>query len=307
MRSVRHFPILLPCVALSFIGCVPSGKFHDMEKQAHLSDSLYTQSMRTLKGCQDDNIRLGKEKSTLQEHNKEMSQQVTAANEVNGQLRKQMEQLSAVSSAQAESIKRSLDNMGANDSYMIALHSAITYRDSVNLALLFILKQTIGGYGEQNVSIKLEKGAVHVDLSDSLLFGSDSAGYTVSEKATQVLGHLARALTNAPDVEFTVEGQVDSLNAPADSVHDNWDLALRRASAVVRILQNDQVSPTRMTAAGTTSLPVEHRTRILFTPKTELLSQLLEHGPGGQSAAPPPPAPAGQSAAPPAAPAANSY
>lgn len=273
---------------MSFIACVSSGKFKAMQQQAHLSDSLYTQSMRTLKGCQDDNSRLSKEKSTLTEQNKDMTQQVTAANEINVQLRKQMEQLSAVSSAQAESIKRSLDNMGARDSYMIALHSAITYRDSVNLAMLLYLKQAIGGYGEQNVSIKLEKGALSVDLSDSLLFNGDSAGYTVSEKATPVLSRLARALNDQPDVEFMVQGRVDSLIQPTDSIRDNWDLALKRAAAIARILQSDQVSPTRMTAAGkfapvpmnngdTTANPASHSTRILILPQMDRLLQLLEH------------------------------
>lgn len=276
-----------------------------MQRQAHLSDSLYTQSMRTLKNCQDDNTRLTKEKSTLQEQNRDMTQQVTAANEFNGQLRKQMEQLSAVSSAQAESIKRSLDNMGANDNYMIALHSAITARDSANLATLFNLKQSIGGYGDQDVTIRSENGAVHVDLSDSLLFNDDSAGYVVGDKGKQVLNRLARVLNDAPDIECMVEARADSLSAPADSTHDNWDLAIRRATAIVRVLQNARVSPDRMTAAGSTSLPVDHRTRILFLPKMDTLTQLLERGPGAHGSVPP--SPAGQSTPPSPAPATNPY
>jgi chemotaxis protein MotB len=286
MRFVFCYPAFYAAVALTCVGCVPAGKFKAMERQAHLSDSLYTQSMRTLNGCQDDNSQLTKQKSTLQQRDKDLSQQLTATNEVNGQLRKQLQDLSAVSTAQAESIKRSLDNMGANDSYMIALHSALSSRDSMNVAVVLNLKQALGGYGEQDVDIKLEKGAVHVDLSDSLLFNGDSTGYTVSDKAKTVLGRLARALNDQPDVEFMVEGRCDTLAQPTDCVLDNWDIGVKRATAIVRILQNDRVSPARMTAAGksewipmtpgdTTARPAYHPTRILILPQMDRLLQLL--------------------------------
>jgi chemotaxis protein MotB len=334
MRSVNCNLLLTAASALIFASCVSSGKFHAMVRQAHLSDSLYTQSMRTLNACQEENKQLASQKSTLQEQNRDMTQQVTAANEVNGQLRKQMEQLAAVSSAQAESIKRSLDNMGAKDNYMIALHSAITSRDSVNIAVLFQLKQAIGGYGEPSVIIKLEKGSVHVDLSDSLLFNGDSTAYTVSEKAKQVLGRMARVLNGQSDIDVIVESRIDSGMLPSagttdssmflqrtapDSTMflqpgapdssmlpqrtapDNWDLSLHRATAVVRIFQNDyHLAPARMTAAGsfgsfaspsadTTQMPSANRwTRVTILPRIDRLTQLLEHGPG--QAPPPPPA-----------------
>ncbi|HVS97885.1 MAG TPA: OmpA family protein [Puia sp.] len=297
MRSVY---LLFIAAAFSFVACVSAGRFKAAQRQASLSDSLYNQSMRTLKSCQDDNSRLSGEKSTLQQQNKDMTQQLSAAAEVNTQLRKQLQDLSAVSSAQAESIRRSLDNMGARDSYMIALHSAIAYRDSVNLVVLFELKQSIGGYGEKDVAIRLEKGAVHVDLSDSLLFNGDSAGYAVSDKAKPVLGRLARALNDEPEVDLMVEGHVDSLPPHTDSLPDNWDLGIKRAAAVVRVLQDDRVSPNRMTAAArnewsavaaadSTSGPARPSTRILIVPKTDRLMQVLEHG---QQTTPPPAAPA---------------
>lgn len=289
MRFVFRYPAFCAAAALTCIGCVPSGKFKAMESHAHLSDSLYTQSMRTLKGCQDDNSRLTKQQSALAQRDKDITQQLTSANEVNGQLRKQLQDLSAVSSAQAESIKRSLDNMGAKDSYMIALHSALTYRDSVNLAVLLNLKQALGGFGEQDVDVKLEKGAVRVDLSDSLLFNGDSTGYVVSDKAKTVLGRLARALNDQPGVEFMVEGRCDILPQPGDCILDSWDLGVKRATSIVRILQNDRVSPGRMTAAGKSDyLPAplsdttgaRPATRILILPQMDRLLQLLERRAG---------------------------
>jgi len=298
MRSVFIYPGFSAIAALTLIGCVSSGKFKAMERQARLSDSLYTQSMRTLKTCQDANNALALEKSTLQEQNKSMTLQVTASGEVVAQLRKQLQDLSAVSSAQAESIKRSLDNMGANDAYMMQLHAALSSRDSMNLAMLMYLKQALGGFAEQDVSVKLENGVVDVDISDSLLFNGDSTGYTVGDKAKTVIGRLARAMNDQPDVQVMVEGRWDSLGRPPEGVQDGWDLSVRRATAVVRLLQNDgQVAAMRMTAAGRAEfLPVaegdstrpatgNHYTHVIILPQTERLMQLLDRGRGQKAPA----------------------
>ena len=91
-----------------------------------------------------------------------------------------------------------MDNMGARDNYMIALHSAVSSRDSLNLAVLFNLKQAIGGYGQQDVDIKLEKGAVHVDLSDRLLFNGDSSSYAGQRQSKTVLGRTPQRPCNDP-------------------------------------------------------------------------------------------------------------
>src|SRR5207244_3011993 len=85
----------------------------------------------------------------------------------------------------------------------------------------------------------------------SLLFNSDSNSYTVGAKAKAVLGRIARALNDEPDIEIMVEGHTDSVAYPQDILLDNWDLSVKRATSLVRILQQDyNVSPVRMTAAG---------------------------------------------------------
>src|SRR5579872_7317774 len=105
MRSAYYF-----AVTLLFASCVSTGKFKAMEQQANLNDSLYNQSMRTLKACQDANTALVRQKADLQDKTNDMDQQLTATKENNTQLRKQLQDMSAISTAQAESIKRSIDN-----------------------------------------------------------------------------------------------------------------------------------------------------------------------------------------------------
>jgi chemotaxis protein MotB len=300
---------------VSFAGCVSTGKFKDMQQQAQKNDSLYTWAMHTLKTCQGDNDNLNKQKSSLQNQLNSTNSLLTASNENITQLRRQLQDLSAISNAQAESIKNSLDNMSAKDTYLRELRSALMHRDSFNLAVLMNLKMALGSFGSQGVNIRLEKGVVSVDLSDSLLFSNDSNSYALTSKAKSVLGRLARVFGDQPDLEFVVEGHTDSVHADnvltdslhTDSLHmdslhvyslpftpgvgpDNWDLSVKRATAVVRILQNQyNIAPVRMTAAGR-STP-DRSTRIVITPQLAPLLRVLEHKQGQDApAAPTPPA-----------------
>lgn len=310
MRPAYFYLIIFSSAAIS---CVSTGKFKAMQQQAHEYDSLYTWSQHTLKSCQDANNDLTKQKSSLQSQANEMNGQLTAANENNTQLRKQLQDLSAITSVQAESIKKSLDNMGAKDIYIRELQSAVSRRDSENLVVVMNLKATLGGFGEQDVNIKIDKGIVCVDLSDKILFDSDSNSYKVNDKAKAVLGRLARVLNDQPDIMIMVEGHTDSISYPQDILPDNWDLSVKRATTVVRILQNDyHISPVRMTAAGrseyvtvdTNDTPegraANRRTRVVILPQLDPLLKLLERRQGHEDAPTPTPAPVPTSAPTPA-------
>jgi len=260
-----------------------------MEQHAKQSDSLYTWSQHSLKDCQDANTSLVKQKITLQDQTNDMSLQLTATKENNTQLRKQLQALSAISSAQAESIQKSLDNIGAKDTYIRNLQSAVSHRDSINLAVLMELKSMLGGFGE-DVKIKVEKGEVYLDLSDKLLFNSDSNSYNIGEKAKGILSRLARVITDQPNIDVLVEGHTDSVYFLQDPLVDNWDLSVKRATSVVRSLQNDyNISPLRMTAAGRGEYGIiagndtpegraaNRRTRVVIIPHAEQLEKLLDH------------------------------
>ncbi|HWK07926.1 MAG TPA: OmpA family protein [Puia sp.] len=293
MRPVYFYFVIL---SFSVLSCVSAGKFKAVQQEAQKNDSLYIWSQRTLKTCQDANDDLNKQKSSLKNEANELNLELTASKENNTQLRKQLQSLSALSSAQAESIKKSMDNMGATDIYLRNLQSALKHRDSVNLVVIMDLKASLGSFGDQDVKIKIEKGIVYVDLSDTLLFSSDSNSYTVSGKAKAVLGRLARVLNDQPDIELMVEGHTDSISYPQDILLDNWDLSAKRATSLVRILQNDyNISPVRMTAAGRSEyitvsgndIPegraANRRTRIVILPQLDQLLRLLERRRGQEA------------------------
>jgi chemotaxis protein MotB len=301
MRSVYSHHFLFLFVVFPFVGCVSSGKFSAMQQQAQKSDSLYAWSMRTLKACQDSNDTLRKQKTAIASDANMLDMQLTASKENNTLLRKQLQELSALSTSQAESIKRSLDNIGAKDAYIMDLRAAISRRDSTNLVVLMDLKATMGA--QPGVNITLDKGTLYVDLSDSLLFSADSNSFVLNAKAKNVLGRLARVMRDQPDIGFAVEGHTDSIAPAPDAAFDNWDISVMRATAIVRLLQKDyNIAPTRMTAMGRSEYiavapndtpegrSANRRTRVIILPQTDRLNVLLSHKEGEGALSAPAPA-----------------
>src|SRR5690606_40613925 len=81
-----------------------------------------------------------------------------------------LKDLSVISSSQAESINKSLESISSKDAYIRDLQSAISRKDSLNMALVLNLKGAIGNLDDEDINIKVDKGVVYIDISDKLLF-----------------------------------------------------------------------------------------------------------------------------------------
>jgi chemotaxis protein MotB len=198
--------------------------------------------------------------------------------------------MSVVTGAQAESIKKSLDNIGSKDLYIQGLQSSMARKDSINMNLVMNLKGVLGDLNDEDVNVKVDKGVVYVDISDKLLFKSGS--FNITDKAKSVLGKVAKVLAAQPSIEFMVEGHTDSkqLLDNGSVLEDNWDLSVKRATTVVRILQDTYgLDPKRMTAAGrgeyaplvgndnAENRAKNRRTRIVILPQLDQFFKLLEN------------------------------
>ena len=127
-----------------------------------------------------------------------------------------------------------------------------------------------------------------INVSDELLFRSGSA--RVSRDAYPLLQKLADVINSEPSMEVMVEGHTDSQTVVEDSyLIDNWDLSVRRAAAIVRLLQDRfDVDPAKLIAAGRSSYHplVENnsaenraknrRTRIVILPNLDKFLALLD-------------------------------
>lgn len=274
-----------------FLSCVSSKKFKSAQAAAQARyDSLmreYDGVRGALKVCNDSTAAMATQRSAQQGQIDNLNNQVAALKANNTQALKQLQDLSVISASQAESIKKSLDNIGAKDVYIMDLQKEMARKDSLNMALVMNLKGAIGNMSDQDINIKVDKGVVFIDISDKLLFKSGK--YDITDRAMVVLGKVATVLKNQPDIEFMVEGHTDNVPYKRPPLMDNWDLSVKRATSVIRVLQNKYgLPPAHMTAAGRSEYvdvasndtpegrAANRRTRIVILPQLDQFFKLLE-------------------------------
>jgi len=245
--------------------------------------------------CSTEKATLAREKAALEREialqnvrMKDLDEQIAFLKANNNQALQQLQDLSVISSSQAESIRKSMENIGAKDNYIQTLQQQMARKDSLNMALVMNLKGAIGNMDDEDINIKVDKGVVYIDISDKLLFTSGK--YDVTSNAKAVLGKVALVLKNQPDIEFMVEGHTDNVPLRGGGLLlDNWDLSVKRATAVVRLLEKQYgLDPARMAAAGRGEYkPIadnstkdgrasNRRTRIVILPQLDQFFQLLE-------------------------------
>ena len=274
--------------ALLFSSCV-SKKILQAEQFRYVQ--LQTEHLalqEALKSCDNTNNENLRKRAVLEAEIESLKKQIGFLKDNNNQALKQLENLSVISGSQAESIKKSLENIGSKDAYIQGLQSALNRKDSLNLALVTNLKGAIGNMDDKDINIKVDKGVVYVDISDKVLFKTGS--FDLSDRAKTVLGKVALVLKNQPDIEFMVEGHTDNVALNGNKeLQDNWDLSVKRATTIVRMFQKQYgMEPSKMVAAGRSEYqPIadnstedgrsqNRRTRIVILPQLDQFFKLLE-------------------------------
>lgn len=198
-----------------------------------------------------------------------------------------MGDMATLSKKEAENLERSLVKISEKDKHIRSLQEAINRKDSVTFALVTSIKGALGNLDDQDIQIKVEKGAVFVSISDKFLFKSGS--YRLNSSAMNVISKVAKILEAKPDFEVMIEGHTDNVSYRKGDLEDNWDLSTKRATSIVRVLQNDfKIDPARMTAAGRAEyVPISEnktaegraanrRTRIIILPKLDQFYGMIE-------------------------------
>ena len=277
---MKYNYILLVLILLS--SCVSQKKYAELEATNQKNLNLLNSATVKLNSCLD-------EKATAEANFKALEEQVAFLKANNQDLINNMGNLTTLSQKGAENLERSLESLKEKDLVIRTMQDAVTRRDSVTLALVTSLKGAFIDVSDNDIEINVEKGVVFISISDKLLFNSGS--YYVSDRAKEVLGKVAQVVLDKPEIEFMVEGHTDNVPIQNDVLQDNWDLSVKRATSVVRVLQNDfNVPPERMTAAGRSYyIPVadnetaegkakNRRTRIVVLPKLDQFYDLIEQG-----------------------------
>lgn len=171
---------------------------------------------------------------------------------------------------------------------LIELEEILFRKDSIVSALKEKISKALMGFENDGLSVTRKEGKVYVSLEEKLLFESGSA--EIGQNGISALKKLAKVLEENPDIHIMIEGHTDDLAyIPDDKIKDNWDLSVKRATTIVRILiNNSKIDPKRLTAAGRSKyVPIDpaktpearaknRRTEIILTPDLSELFNLVE-------------------------------
>ena len=170
------------------------------------------------------------------------------------------------------------------------LATATTLKDSINLAISYNLKKRMASddfSDNDDIKVDINKTVVMISVADNLLF--NTASYRVNKRAYPLLKKLAEVANSEPSMDVMIEGHTDSKTISTPIIKDNWDLSVKRSTAIVRLLQNKyNVDPSRLIASGRSSyVPLtandskesrarNRRTNIIILPNLNKFFALLE-------------------------------
>jgi len=244
-------------------------KYADLNKS--YTDAL--KKFRNSSGNDADNKEL---LSFLQKLQEELQAREDALHQAEDELFKQQKELAT-----------SKDKMNAQNARLLELEEALQQKDKALLALRKSINDALTGFSSDELSVHMKDGKVYVSLEEKLLFRSGS--YDVNTQGADALKKIARVLEDNKNVEIIVEGHTDKIPFKSGVLLDNWDLSVKRATSVVRImLENSKIDPSLISASGRSanlplkngsdaaSLQANRRTEVILTPKIDQILNLLE-------------------------------
>ena len=269
---MRKVLLIMTLAAMTLTSCGTKKKIADLEaKNKKIQDLLNTTTVKL---------------NTCLTEKDDLANQVDFLKKNNSDLINNMGNLTTLTAKGAENLEKSLESLKEKDLKINRLQDALTKKDSVTLALVTSLKREVG-IDDPDININVEKGVVMISIADNLLFKSGS--YEVSDKAKGVLAKVAKVINSKPDFECMVEGHTDNVPIKNAILLDNWDLSVKRATSIVRVLHKDLgVSPKQLIPAGRSSyIPLvdndtpanrakNRRTRIIIMPKIDQFYDMLE-------------------------------
>jgi chemotaxis protein MotB len=254
--------------------CVSKKKYVALEDNLSQTQSALT---KTQVEKEELEVKMAKIEARVEEYNAK----INSLKDLNDSQLTSVDDIAVMSNNTKQKMRKTLENVDP-----AKLAGAKTLQDSMNLAVSYNLKKSISDDNE-DVDVSIDKTVVMINISDELLF--NTASYRVSNKADKILGKLAQVINSEPSMEVMVEGHTDSRTINTPMFADNWDLSVKRATSIVRKLQDEfDVNPKQMIAAGRSSyLPLvennskenmakNRRTKIVILPNLDKFFALLD-------------------------------
>ena len=270
---MKKIIVAITIASIVLTSCGTKKKIAALETQNKECQDLLNTASTKLNLCLSEKELLSKENNYLKQNNSDLINNT--------------KEITVLSTQGAQNLEKSLESIKEKDLKITRLQDALTKKDSMTLALVTSLKSSVG-ISDPDIEINVEKGVVFISIADKLLFKSGS--YVVSEKAKEVLAKVAKVINSRPTFECMVEGHTDNLPYSSNSVLlDNWDLSVKRSTAIIRVLTTDLgVKPSQLIAAGRSQyIPLvdnnsadnrakNRRTRIVVLPKIDEFYEMIE-------------------------------
>ncbi|WP_432410107.1 OmpA/MotB family protein [Rasiella sp. SM2506] len=275
---------LLFITGLLLTSCVPNKKY--MESQSNLQ-KVTKEAEKCNRTLANETTRFESTMRLREEQLNNLKTQLSDAKAIRDQQFTQVGDLTVLSKTANDNIKETLSQLEKKDTYIQYLNAARSKADSINLALAVNLKSVLkDGLADEDIEIKVDKTVVFINLSDKMLYQSGSSNLT--SRAHEVLAKIALIIEKRADIDVMVEGYTDNVPIKTACIEDNWDLSVKRATSVVRVLQTQyNVNPNKLIAAGrgeyntlstnetTEGRSINRRTRIVILPKLNQFYDLL--------------------------------
>ncbi|MBE7691430.1 OmpA family protein [Tenacibaculum finnmarkense] len=265
---------VLAAVTVLTTACVSKKKYVQLEQQ-------YKATQGTLQKTTLEKEALAAKFSKIENRVAIYNTKINSLRGINSGLRKQndikldMVEGAVISNSMKIKMRKTLENVDATE-----LANAKTLKDSMNLAVSYQLKKSINVSELENsddINVNIDKTVVMISISDKMLF--KTASYNVNRNAYKTLKKLADIIKSEPSMDVMIEGHTDSRGIHNEVIKDNWDLSVKRATSIVRILENKYgVNASRLIASGRgSSLPLvdnktsanrarNRRTKIIILP-----------------------------------------
>lgn len=199
-----------------------------------------------------------------------------------------LKQLSESLDAKKASLDELTWELEKRSARMAELEKILDAQKSIVQDLKNKVSEALLGFENNGLTVEMKNGKVYISLDEKLLFRSGS--YEIDANGRRALRQLAGVLERNPGIQITIEGHTDNVpyNPGSGQLRDNWDLSVKRATTVVRVLlEGSRIDARRLTASGRSEyLPVDsrntpdarqknRRTDIVLTPDLTELYDLM--------------------------------
>lgn len=194
--------------------------------------------------------------------------------------------------ANLDSKKASLDELNfelqKRNERLVELEKILDTQKKIAQDLKNKVSDALLGFENNGLTVTQKDGKVYVSLDEELLF--KTASWDIDANGRNALKKLAGVLERNPNIMVTIEGHTDNVpyNPGNSQLRDNWDLSVKRATTVVRVLlEGSRINPMRLIASGRSEyVPVDdrdsadarqknRRTEIILTPDLSELYELI--------------------------------